>query len=555
MLARLQPARRARGHLGDRARLVHRPRPQPRPPRRRALRGDPCRACCLRSAARSSRPRRAGRRRLSCASGGCRAGRRGRVLVGPRRLALLVDEVCRARARRWVQGPPEHLREKAAAGFARKQGVSVDELEVRDGFLGVVVPGPADVGGASRAARRRSCRASRFGKSMIWEKDGLRFSRPVRWLCAKLGKQTVERRGVAGLPSGRPDLRPPLHERRGRGVNARTSTWRALRAAGVEPEQEERRRTDRRGARRDRRLARPGGRPRGGRLSSSRARRARRDASTSASWSFRRASSRPRCSRTSATSRSRARASPSSPTAATREGRLAGNERVLEGRLEDAHFTFERDVAQGDRGAGRRSSGRSRSSRAPGASRTRPARLQAARRRAGRRRGLARGGPPGEGRPGRRARARVPGPRGSHRRRVRPPRRLPRGGLRRDRGAVPARLGRRPAAAYRAGARARGGREGRQPHRRVRARSAADGLPRPARAPPRGDRPVPARGRGRARRSTSGRSSQRDLGAPRRAEGRRQGRPVATSPTSSSSGWKASSTCRSSSCAPRARAA
>ncbi len=33
---------------------------------------------------------------------------------------------------------------------------------------------------------------------------------------------------------------------------------------------------------------------------------------------------------------------------------VAGNERVLEGRLEDAQFTFERDVAQGDRGAGGR---------------------------------------------------------------------------------------------------------------------------------------------------------------------------------------------------------
>ena len=68
--------------------------------------------------------------------------------------------------------------------------------------------------------------------------------------------------------------------------------------------------------------------------------------STSATWSCRLAWSRRRCSRTSATSPSRARfafvANGGEP-----EVVVAGNERVLEGRLADAHFTFERDVAKG----------------------------------------------------------------------------------------------------------------------------------------------------------------------------------------------------------------
>ena len=125
---------------------------------------------------------------------------RARVLVGPRRLALLVAEVAEREPDRWVQGPPEQLREKAAAGFARKQGVAVDDLEVRDGFLGVVVPGrPMAEALPERLAA--IVQGLGFGKSMVWKKDGLRFSRPVRWLCAKLGTETV-RIELAGLESG-----------------------------------------------------------------------------------------------------------------------------------------------------------------------------------------------------------------------------------------------------------------------------------------------------------------------------------------------------------------
>ena len=65
----------------------------------------------------------------------------GSVFVGPRRLVLLVDDLPEREPDEWVKGPPEHLRDKAAEGFARKQGLRVDDLEVRDGFLGVLVPG------------------------------------------------------------------------------------------------------------------------------------------------------------------------------------------------------------------------------------------------------------------------------------------------------------------------------------------------------------------------------------------------------------------------------
>src|SRR5207247_6758807 len=64
-----------------------------------------------------------------------------RVLVTPRRLAVLVDDVPEQTADQWVKGPPVAMRDKAAAGFAKRHGVAVDELEERDGFLGVTVAG------------------------------------------------------------------------------------------------------------------------------------------------------------------------------------------------------------------------------------------------------------------------------------------------------------------------------------------------------------------------------------------------------------------------------
>ena len=65
----------ARGRdLGDRARRLHRPRPQARARRRRADRGSRCRRCCLRSGARSCPRPPAGRPRRSCASAGPERG-------------------------------------------------------------------------------------------------------------------------------------------------------------------------------------------------------------------------------------------------------------------------------------------------------------------------------------------------------------------------------------------------------------------------------------------------------------------------------------------------
>jgi glycyl-tRNA synthetase beta chain len=154
-----------------------------------------------------------------------------RVFVGPRRLALQFDALEEQTADEWVKGPPVALREKAAAGFAKKHGVAADDLIERDGFLGLerkgrplaeVVPERLDA----------IVRGLSFSKSMRWDDTGIRFARPVRWTLAKLGSETVVGETSFGhrFSSGAIEI-PDAGEYAAR-----------LREAGVEPDAEERRR-------------------------------------------------------------------------------------------------------------------------------------------------------------------------------------------------------------------------------------------------------------------------------------------------------------------------
>ena len=267
----------------------------------------------------------------------------GTVYVGPRRVALLVSEVAEREPDRWMQGPPQHLREKAAAGFARKQGVTEDELEVRDGFLGVVVTGrPASEALPEKLAA--VVHGLSFGKSMIWEKDGPRFSRPIRWLCAKLDRKTLHVE-AAGLTSGRLTYG---HRFTGGEVELpRADEYLdVLRAAGVEPEQEERRRLiveglDAIGGWRD-----PAG------VIEEVVFLVESPIVLAGSFDERFLELPPRVVETAMQSHQRYFPLEGARFAFVANGGdpevvVAGNERVLEGRLEDAHFTFERDVAKG----------------------------------------------------------------------------------------------------------------------------------------------------------------------------------------------------------------
>jgi glycyl-tRNA synthetase beta chain len=154
------------------------------------------------------------------------------LYIGPRRLAFPVDVPDRT-SDEWIKGPPESLREKAAAGFAKKHGIGVDELTLRDGFLGVEVPGRpvAEVLPERLAA---IVQGLQFAKSMDWG-AGFRFARPVRWICAKLEDQTIdvalEHVPSGGFSYGHRQTHPGQVE-----IPTADSYLDALRAAGVEPD-------------------------------------------------------------------------------------------------------------------------------------------------------------------------------------------------------------------------------------------------------------------------------------------------------------------------------
>jgi glycyl-tRNA synthetase beta chain len=152
----------------------------------------------------------------------------GRVFATPRRLVLLSDEVPEQEEDEWIQGPPEHLRDKAAAGFAKKQGVGLEALEMRDGHLGVVRPGRPLLE-ALPERLHELVRGLAFSKSMRWNGDGLRFARPVRWLCAKLDDQTVE--GFRGSTFGHRFTSDEVE------IPHARHYLEVIRGAGVEPDQ------------------------------------------------------------------------------------------------------------------------------------------------------------------------------------------------------------------------------------------------------------------------------------------------------------------------------
>src|SRR5439155_21747734 len=89
------------------------------------------------------------------------------------------------------RGPRADAPEQARAGFARKHGLTAEQLVERDGFVWATVA-PATVPAAELVGAVVTEVASglQFAKTMRW--DGGRFSRPVRWLVVKLGDQLVD---------------------------------------------------------------------------------------------------------------------------------------------------------------------------------------------------------------------------------------------------------------------------------------------------------------------------------------------------------------------------
>jgi glycyl-tRNA synthetase beta chain len=153
------------------------------------------------------------------------------VLVTPRRLALLVEDVPERTPDEWLKGPPVKMKEQAAAGFAKRHGVAVEELQERGGFLGVEVSGQP-LAEVLPEQVESIVRGLAFAKTMRWDDSGLRFPRPVRWRLAMVDADAAVGEATFGhrFTSGRLE------------VPEASAYVETLRSAGVEPDSEARRR-------------------------------------------------------------------------------------------------------------------------------------------------------------------------------------------------------------------------------------------------------------------------------------------------------------------------
>lgn len=101
-----------------------------------------------------------------------------------------------------VKGPPLSGGEKAAAGFARKQGVELSAMTKTGDYweLTKVIPGRP-----TRELLAESLPvavlALQWPKTMYWEQTGARFIRPIRWIVALLGSEVIPFE-IAGVKSG-----------------------------------------------------------------------------------------------------------------------------------------------------------------------------------------------------------------------------------------------------------------------------------------------------------------------------------------------------------------
>lgn len=127
------------------------------------------------------------------------------VMVSPRRIAVYIGGLAESQEDMETadRGPAAIAAfddsgqpTKAAQGFARGKGVEVDQLQVREhkgkDFVFAV---KREEGRPTIELLPDICReilaAFVFPKTMRWDDSGMRFSRPVRWLAAKFGDETV----------------------------------------------------------------------------------------------------------------------------------------------------------------------------------------------------------------------------------------------------------------------------------------------------------------------------------------------------------------------------
>jgi glycyl-tRNA synthetase beta chain len=129
-----------------------------------------------------------------------------KTFATPRRLAILIENVAEAQQDRESRriGPPMKAAyddqgnpTKAAIGFAKSQGVSVDDLTVekipKGEYLAVI---KKEKGKSTPVFLAKNLpeiiKSIPFPKSMRWADKSLRFARPIHWIVALYGKEVVK---------------------------------------------------------------------------------------------------------------------------------------------------------------------------------------------------------------------------------------------------------------------------------------------------------------------------------------------------------------------------
>ena len=162
------------------------------------------------------------------------------IHVAPRRLAIIALGLPERREaeRREVRGPRADAPERARAGFARKHKTDVAALMERDGFVWAISEeAPAAAADLLPAVIASSVAALQLPRTMRW--PGGRFSRPIRWLVAKLDGEVVAAEVAGVRASG--ESRGPRPGREAVPIGSAATYLDDLRAHGVLVDAAERR--------------------------------------------------------------------------------------------------------------------------------------------------------------------------------------------------------------------------------------------------------------------------------------------------------------------------
>jgi glycyl-tRNA synthetase beta chain len=123
------------------------------------------------------------------------------IYATPRRLVLYAEDVAEQQLslETEISGPNEKAAfidgkpTNAALGFAKKYGVEVSELHIKDGRVCILKKEPSlQTEKVLPEVFVKIISKISFPKTMIWESSKFRFVRPIRWITALYGKKVIK---------------------------------------------------------------------------------------------------------------------------------------------------------------------------------------------------------------------------------------------------------------------------------------------------------------------------------------------------------------------------